>query len=114
MKRKYKNAICYYLDDLTNINDLGFESIKLDEKSLEDIFLYYRGYKITENLRPLCITFHKITACIEDYEFSKYLTLILSDEKYRRCVKNIKKSLIKLNILKRKIITTQMIRIKNS
>ena len=28
-----KNAIYYYLDDLTKINDLAFESIKLDEKS---------------------------------------------------------------------------------
>ena len=88
--------------------------MKLNEKSLEDIFLYYRGYKITENLRPLCITSHKITACIEDYEFSKYLTLILSNKKYKRCVKNIKKSLIKLNILLKRKIITQMIRFKNS
>lgn len=88
--------------------------MKLDEKSLEDTFLYYRGYKITENLRPLCITSHKVTACIEDYEFSKYLTLILSNKKYKRCVKNIKKSLIKLNILLKRKIITQMIRFKNS
>ena len=36
-----KNQACCYLDDLIIINDFEFGNIIFDEKSYENIFLYY-------------------------------------------------------------------------
>ena len=52
----------------------------LDEKSYENIFLYYFGYKIPYSVKPLRIIFHKKMIYLR-CDGIKYLALIPSDKK---------------------------------
>ena len=39
-----KNQTYYFFNDIINIKNFGTDRIKIDEKSYENIFIYYIGY----------------------------------------------------------------------
>ena len=55
-----KSCICYYFDDLININYLHPENVLLEEKSYENILIYYAAYKTSCGLIPLPVVFDKV------------------------------------------------------
>ena len=46
-----KNRTYYFFDDMTNIKNLDPNKIKIDEKSYQNIFIYYIGYVTFKDLR---------------------------------------------------------------
>ena len=89
-----KNHTYYCLFDLSNINDLDFENIILDEKSYEDIFFNYLGYKSSYSVWPFCIIFHEIKGHSKDHIGVEHLTLVPSKDKVvlTKCEESIDKT----------------------
>ena len=84
--------------------DFNFEIIVLDEKSLEDIFIYYFRYKIPCISYTSCIIFCKMNGYIKCHNGSKYLTSKYpTDGKNKNMWRNMKKCFIKLLVLFKKI-----------
>ena len=50
-----KNATCYYLHDIINIDDFDPHDVLTDKKSHENILVYNILYKSLINSQPLCI-----------------------------------------------------------
>ena len=69
-----KNRMCYYFDDITEIEDFDFD-ILLDEKSCENILVYDVSYNILIDRKPLCIRFNKVDGFIIVYDGTRYLVL---------------------------------------
>ena len=46
-----KNRTYYFFDDMTNIKNLDPNKIKIDEKSYQNILIYYIGYVTFKDLR---------------------------------------------------------------
>ena len=55
-----KNCVCYYFDDIININDLDLSNILLNEKSFEILLIYDVAYKTVCSVKPLLIIFDKV------------------------------------------------------
>lgn len=53
----------------------------------KDIFLHYLRYKVLHSTQPFYIIFHKTNGYIKDYDESKYLKLIPSNEKGKNLIK---------------------------
>ena len=104
----------YYLDGLNNMDDIEVESIVFCRKSDEGSFPYYFGCKPICSVMPLRLTFHKTKWYITDYKGSKCVALLCSKEKEKDLLKNMKKYLIKLNILLKLKIRIQIIMLKNT
>ena len=45
--------MCYYFNDIINVNDLDFYNFFLDVKSYENIFIYFITYKTMHGVKPL-------------------------------------------------------------
>ena len=45
-----KNRTYYLFDDIIHIENLNLNKIEIDEKSHQDIFIYYIGYVVLKNL----------------------------------------------------------------
>ena len=69
-------------DDAININNKDPENIKVDKKPNKNIFVYFIGFKVSNHLKSLFVTFNKINGYIEDsLGIIKCLTLIPFDGK---------------------------------
>ena len=73
--------MCYYFDDIIKIKDFDFIDILLDEKSYENILIYYVLYRTLIGAKPLCIMFDKVDGFIRNNSGTEYLVLFGS-EKY--------------------------------
>ena len=78
LKNFNKNRRCYYLDDIININNLNHK------KSYGEFSIYDVAHKTPFGAMPLLMDFHKVDGYIRKYYGTKYLALILSDEKCER------------------------------
>ena len=73
-----KNCMYYFFDDMINIKDLDPKKIKTDEKSYENILIYYTEYvtlttqKFIVRIR-LYFIINKINEYIEESDGKKYL-----------------------------------------
>ena len=43
-----QNCAYYFFEDIINIKKFDLNDIKMDEKSYEDVFIYYTGYVIVK------------------------------------------------------------------
>ena len=75
-----KNCVCYYFDDIINIEDFNLDNILTDEKSHENILVYSISYKILIDTKALCIRFNKIDGFIRVYNGTRYLVLFESEK----------------------------------
>ena len=77
-----KNHTYYFFDDIMNIKDHDPNNIKIDEKSYENIPIYYIGYvTIKKDLKiysvhPLYLIFGKVNRYFEEINGNKYITLV--------------------------------------
>ena len=76
-----KNRMCYYFDDIIQIEDFDLDNILIGETSYEIILVYNISYKSLIDSKPLSIRFNKIDGFIRVYDGTRYLVLIGS-EKY--------------------------------
>ena len=90
--------MCYYFDDIINLEDFDLDNILIDEKSQENIFIYDISYKTLIDPKPLRIRFDEIDGFIRIYDRTRYLTLFGS-EKYEaiynriRCLISLKSAI---------------------
>ena len=77
-----KNRTYYFLNYIININNFGYNNIKIDEKSCKNIFIYYIGYVTIKDskyikiysVNPLYLIFR------DENNGNKYLTLVPAKE----------------------------------
>ena len=75
-----KNRTQQFFDDI-NIKDFDPNNIKVDEKSYENILIYYIGYLTIKkdqknySVNPLYLIFSKLNGQFEEINLNKYLTL---------------------------------------
>ena len=83
-----KNHTYYFFDDIINIKDFDPNNINIDEKSYENILVYYTAYVAIEDsiyvkinsVNPLYLMLNKINEYFEEINGNKYLTLVSTDE----------------------------------
>ena len=78
-----KIRICYYFDNIINVNDLNLDNILLDEIWYENILIYYTAYKTSYGEKPLCEIFDNTDGYVRQHDSSKYLALFYPDEKHK-------------------------------
>ena len=78
------NSVCYYFDDIININDFDLDNILIDEKSYENILICDVVCKVSYGAKPLRIVFGKADGYIRKYDKTRYLAFFHSDEKCER------------------------------
>ena len=76
-----ENRICYYYDDIININDPDLENILLDEKSYKNMSIYHVTYAIPKSVKLSRVVFNEVNGYIKDYAGTKHLALFPLDEK---------------------------------
>lgn len=104
-----KSCIYYYWDDVIYINDLTFKNIFVRYVLYKDLSISYVKHKIPYSTKDLCIIFRKINACITNYDGSKCLTLLPTNEKEKVILKKYNKMLNKIKYLIKEKEMTQMI-----
>ena len=88
-----KNRSYYFFDDRINIKSIDRNKIKIDEKSYKNILICHIGYMTVKNLsrikinkvNPLYLVIDKINGYIEETNRNKYLTLVPTDVKAKKC-----------------------------
>ena len=83
-----KSHTYYFFDDIINIKNFDPNNIKIDEKPLKNIRIYYIGYvtmkdSIFANINsgnPLCLIFSKVNKYFEEIDGNKYLMVVPTDE----------------------------------
>ena len=72
-----KNHTYYFFDDIINIKYFDPNNVRIDEKSYNNILVYYIGYvTIKKDLKiysvdPLYSIFHKVNWCFNKFNGSK-------------------------------------------
>ena len=69
-----KNRTYYFFDDIINIKKFDPNNIKIDEKSQQNILIYYIGYVTIKYLKyvkidrvnPLYLTFNKVNGYFKE------------------------------------------------
>ena len=74
-----KNWACYYLDEITKLEDFNINNILIAEKSHESIFIYDVSYRTLIGSKPLRIRLNKIDGFIRVYDGARCLTLFCSE-----------------------------------
>ena len=81
-----KNQTYYFFNDITRIENVNANNIKIDEKSYKNILIYYIGYVTIKkdikiySLNPLYLIFNKMNEYFEAINGNKYLALVPSNE----------------------------------
>ena len=81
-----KNCIYCFLNDIINAGNFNPINIKIDEKSYQNILIYYIGYVTIKeyvniySANPLYLIFKNVNGYYEEINKSKYLTLVLTNE----------------------------------
>ena len=100
-----KNRAYYLFDDIVNIKNFYENNIKIDEKSYENIHIYYIGYRTIKDSQyikinsviPLFLIFSKVNGYFEEIRGNKYLMLVPSNESKKK-KKNMKNCGVKSEI----------------
>ena len=86
LKIQTKNRTYYFFNDIVDIENFDQNNIKIDEKSCNNILIYYTGYvKIKEyvkiySLDPLDVILRYVNAYFEEINGNKYLTIVSTNE----------------------------------
>ena len=81
-----KNCIYCFLNDIINAENFNPINIKIDEKSYQNILIYYIGYVTIKeyvniySVNPLYLIFKNVNGYYEEINKSKYLTLVLTKQ----------------------------------
>ena len=76
------------MNDIINIKNFDLKNIKIDEKSCKNILIYHIGYVTIKyskyvkvnSVKPLYLTFNKVSGYFEEINGDKYLTLVSTTE----------------------------------
>ena len=72
-----KIRMCYFFDDIIEIQNFDFDNNILDEKWEDNNLMYDVLHKTMIGAKPLDIMFDKVNGFITDYDEVKYLTLFV-------------------------------------
>ena len=83
-----KNCTYYFFNDMINIKNFDPNNIKIDEKSYNNILIYYIGYVTIKDsiyvkinsVDPLYLIFIKVNEYFEEINGNKSLTLVSTNE----------------------------------
>ena len=81
-----KNCTCYFFIDIISIENFDTNRIKIDEKSYENILIYYIGYVMIKeyvkvhSVNPLYLILRHVNGYFEEINGNKYLTLVPTNE----------------------------------
>ena len=81
-----KNRTYYFANDFIYTENFDLSNIKIDEKSYENILIYYIGYVTikeyvkTYSVNPLCLIFQYVNGYFEEIKRNRYLTLVPTNE----------------------------------
>ena len=83
-----KNRTYYFFDDIINTKNFDPNNIEINEKSYENIFIYYIGYVTIKDhkylkinsVNPLYLFFSKVNGYFEEINKNKYLMLLSANE----------------------------------
>ena len=67
--------MCYYFDDIIELEDFDLDNILIDEKSHENILNHHISYKALIDSKPSRIRFDKVDGIVRIYDRSRYLIL---------------------------------------
>ena len=90
-----KNHTYYFFDDIINIKYFDPNNVRIDEKSYNNILVYYIGYvTIKKDLKiysvnPLYSVFDKVNGCFKEINGNKYLALVPTNKSKEKIQKNI-------------------------
>ena len=95
-----------FFNDTINMKNFDLNNIKVDEKSYENIFIYYTGYMTTKDLKDIKINnvnlsylvFSKMNEYFEEINKNKWLTLAPTNESKEKNFKKMKNCGIKSEI----------------
>ena len=80
-KVRITNCMCFYFDDIIELEDFGLDNILIDKKSHRNVLIYNISYKTLIDPKPLRTRFDQIDEFIRIYDGIRYLKL-LGSEKY--------------------------------
>ena len=83
-----KNRAYYFFDDIINTKNFDPNNIEINEKSYENIFIYYIGYVTIKDhkylniksVNPLYLIFRKVNGHFEEINKNKSLMLLSTNE----------------------------------
>ena len=83
-----KNRTYYFFDDIINTKNFDPNNIEINEKSYENIFIYYIGYVTIKDhkylkinsVNPLYLFFCKVNGYFQEINKNKYLMLLSANE----------------------------------
>ena len=83
-----KNRTYYFFDDIINTKNFDPNNIEINEKSYENIFIYYIGYVTIKDhkylkinsVNPLYLFFCKVNEYFQEINKNKYLMLLSANE----------------------------------
>ena len=83
-----KNRTYYFFDDIINTKNFDPNNIEINEKSYENIFIYYIGYVTIKDhkylkinsVNPLYLIFSKVNGYFQEINKNKYLMLLSANE----------------------------------
>ena len=83
-----KNRTYYFFDDIINTKNFDPNNIEINEKSYENIFIYYIGYVTIKDhkylkinsVNPLYLFFSKVNGYFQEINKNKYLMLLSANE----------------------------------
>ena len=95
-----------FFNDTINMKNFDLNNIKVDEKSYENIFIYYTGYMTIKDLKDIKINnvnlsylvFSKMNEYFEEINKNKWLTLAPTNESKETNLKKMKNCGIKSEI----------------
>ena len=83
-----KNRTYYFFDDIINTKIFDPNNIEINEKSFENILIYYIGYETIKDYKylkinsvnPLYLFFSKVNEYFQEINKNKYLMLLSANE----------------------------------
>ena len=83
-----KNRTYYFFDDIINTKIFDPNNIEINEKSFENILIYYTGYVTIKDYKylkinsvnPLYLFFSKVNEYFQEINKNKYLMLLSANE----------------------------------
>ena len=98
-----KSCANNFFNDNVNMQNFNPNNFKIDEKSYENIFIYYIGYVTIKGYVkiysvPLYLIFRNLNGYFEEINKSKYLTLVPTNESKEKIKSKMKNCGVKLEI----------------
>ena len=91
-----KNHTYYFYDGIINIKSFDPNKIEIDEKSYNNILIYYMGYVTIKDLKyvknnsvsALYLIINQMNRYFEEINKNKYLTLVPTNKSKEKILKN--------------------------